>query len=35
VNCDKIAEGSFSSGPAAWRYDGGYGKTNYHAALRM
>ena len=25
---DKIAEGSFSSGPAAWRYDGGYGKIN-------
>ena len=25
---DKIAEGSFSSGPAAWRYDGGYGKTS-------
>jgi len=25
-NCDKIAEGSFRSGPAAWRYDGGYGK---------
>src|SRR5216683_4038275 len=23
---DKIAEGSFNSGPAAWRYDGGYGK---------
>jgi hypothetical protein len=23
---DKIAEGSFSSGPAAWRYDGGTGK---------
>ena len=27
-NCDKIAEGSFSSGPAAWRYDGGYGKLS-------
>ena len=26
ASCDKIAEGSFSSGPAAWRYDGGYGK---------
>ena len=25
---DKIAEGSFNSGPAAWRYDGGYGKIN-------
>ena len=25
---DKIAEGTFSSGPAAWRYDGGYGGTN-------
>ena len=25
---DKICGGSFSSGPAAWRYDGGYGKTS-------
>ena len=28
TNCDKITEGSFSSGPAAWRYDGGYGNTS-------
>jgi hypothetical protein len=28
ANCDMIAEGSFCSGPAAWRYDGGYGTTN-------
>jgi hypothetical protein len=26
--CDKLTEGSFSSGPAAWRYDGGYGKLS-------
>jgi hypothetical protein len=31
---DEIAEGSFSSGPSAWRYDGGYGKKTYHEAKK-
>ena len=31
ATCDNFTGGSLSSGPAAWRYDGGYRKTSYHA----